>query len=63
MKRLKAEEIANLPNVEQTEIKIDAWDVSIVVQGISKATQIVLGRSINQEERDAFEYQRELNSH
>ena len=47
-------------NVHTEEVYIDEWDKTILVQGISKATQIKLGRLVNAEDTDAFDYQREL---
>ena len=60
MKRLKAEDIANLPNVETKILEIKEWGFSMKIQGISKATQIELGRAVESDETDAFDYQREL---
>ena len=60
MKRLKLEDIKNLPNVPTKEIKIEEWDFSILVQGISKAMQIELGRKLDNNDTDAFDYQKEL---
>ena len=60
MKRLKLEDINSLPNVPTKELEIKEWNVSIVIQGISKATQIELGRIIDGEDTDAFDYQSQL---
>ena len=54
------EDLAKLPDVPQEEVYIPQWDRTILVQGISKATQIKLGRLINADETDAFDYQKEL---
>ena len=59
-KRLTLEDLAKLPDVPQEEVYIPQWDRTILVQGISKATQIKLGRLINADETDAFDYQKEL---
>ena len=60
MKRLKLEDIKNLPNVPTKEITIDEWNCTMLVQGISKAMQIELGRQLDNKETDAFDYQKEL---
>lgn len=60
MKRLKLEDINSLPNVPTKELEIKEWGVSIIIQGINKATQIELGRIIDGENTDAFDYQKEL---
>ena len=39
-KRLTLEDLASLPTVPTEEVYIDEWDKTILVQGISKATQI-----------------------
>ena len=59
MKRLKLEDINSLPNVPTKELEIKEWGVSIIIQGINKATQIELGRIIDGENTDAFDYQKE----
>ena len=59
-KRLTLEDLASLPTVPTEEVYIDEWDKTILVQGISKAMQIKLGRLVNAEDTDAFDYQREL---
>jgi len=59
-KRLTLDDLASLPTVPQEEVYIPQWDKTILVQGISKATQIKLGRLVNAEDTDAFDYQREL---
>ena len=45
-KRLTLEDLASIPNVPTEEVFIPQWDRTILVQGISKATQIKLGRLI-----------------
>tara|TARA_R100000951_G_C2577756_1_gene160884 strand:+ start:263 stop:595 length:333 start_codon:yes stop_codon:yes gene_type:complete len=60
MKRLKIEDIGLLPNVPEKEIKIEEWDCTILVQGISKAMQVELGRKLEDGDTDAFDYQKEL---
>ena len=42
------------------EIKIDEWNCTIEVQGISKAMQVELGRQLEDGETDAFDYQKQL---
>lgn len=59
-KRLKPENIASLPNVPTKEYEIKEWGVSLLLQGINKATQIELGRIIEGKDTDAFDYQKEL---
>jgi len=60
MKRLKLDGIKDLPDVPTKELKIPEWDVSIMIQGISKAMQIELGRQLEVNDTDAFEYQKQL---
>ena len=60
MKRLSLDGIKDLPDVPTQELKIEEWDVSIVIQGISKAMQIELGRQLDSEDTDAFDYQKQL---
>ena len=60
MKRLSKEGIKNLPDVPTKIVELPNWDVSIKIQGISKAMQIELGRIIDAEDTDAFDYQRQL---
>ena len=60
MKKLKLEDIVNLPNVETRTIEVKEWGVSLEIQGISKATQIELGRAVEESDKDAFDYQRAL---
>ena len=43
MKRLTTDDIKSLPDVPTQELKIDAWNVSILIKGITKAMQIELG--------------------
>ena len=59
-KRLTLEDLASIPNVPTEEVFIPQWDRTILVQGISNATQIKLGRLINADDTDAFDYQKEL---
>ena len=63
MKRLTTDDIKSLPNVPTQELKIDAWEVSIVIQGITKAMQIELGEMLDKEELSAFDYQKQLLLH
>ena len=60
MKKLKLEDIKGLPNVPTKTYEIEEWSVSVELQGISKAKQIELGRIIDANDTDAFDYQREL---
>ena len=60
MKRLSKEGIKNLPDVPTKVIELPKWEVSIQIQGISKAMQIELGRIIDAEDTDAFDYQKQL---
>lgn len=60
MKRLSVEAIKNLPEVPTKEIKIEEWNCTIEVQGISKAMQVELGRQLDDGETDAFDYQKQL---
>ena len=60
MKRLTIDAIKDLPNVPTKVYDIKEWNVSIELQGISKAKQIELGRIIDGEDTDAFDYQKEL---
>ncbi len=62
--RLTIEDINNnIPNVPEVELHIEEWDKNILIQGISKQTQIELGRLLDDEKTDAFDYQRELLKH
>ena len=54
-KRLTLEDLAKLPDVPQEEVYIPQWDRTILVQGISKATQIKLGRPINADDTDTLD--------
>ena len=54
-KRLTLEDLASIPNVPTEEVFIPQWDRTILVQGISKATQIKLGRLINADDTDALD--------
>ena len=58
--RLTLDDLVKLPNVQEEAVFIPQWDRSILVRGISKATQIKLGRLIENEDTDAFDYQKEL---
>ena len=60
MKRLTAEDIKKLPSVPEEEYEIEEWGFSIVVKGINKAMQIKLGKLLDEENKDAFDYQKEL---
>ena len=58
MKRLSLDGIKDLPDVPTKEVTIDEWNVSLLIQGISKGTQVALGREVK--DADAFDYQRAL---
>ena len=60
MKRLTKDAISNLPDIPTMEYEIEAWGVSLLLQGISKKMQIELGRIINDDNTDAIRYQKEL---
>jgi hypothetical protein len=60
MKRLTTEGVSGLPDIPTMEYEIKEWGVSLLLQGISKKMQIELGRIVNDEETDAFSYQKEL---
>ena len=63
MKRLTTDDIKSLPDVPTQELKIEQWNVSIVIQGITKAMQIELGEMLDKEEMSAFDYQKQLLLH
>ena len=60
MKRLTTDDIKSLPDVPTQELKIDAWNVSILIQGITKSMQIELGQLLDKDEMSAFYYQKQL---
>jgi len=60
MKRLSADDIKNLPSVPEDEIELEEWGFSIKIRGINEAMQVQLGKLLNQDDADAFDYQREL---
>ena len=60
MKRLSADDIKNLPSVPEEDIELEEWGFSIKIRGINKAMQVQLGKLLNQDDADAFDYQREL---
>lgn len=60
IKRLTADSISSLPNVPEQEFIIEEWGVSLRLKGISKQMQISLGRILDDENKDAFDYQKEL---
>ena len=60
MKRLSVNDIKSLPDVPTQELKIDEWDVSVKIKGITKSMQIELGKLLENGELDAFDYQKEL---
>jgi hypothetical protein len=60
MKRLTKDAISGLPDIPTMEYEIEAWGVSLLLQGISKKMQIELGRIVNDDNTDAFSYQKEL---
>ena len=60
MKRLSIDDIKNLHSVQEEEIELEEWGFSIKIRGINKAMQVQLGKLLNQDYADAFDYQREL---
>lgn len=60
MKRLSADDIKNLPSVPEEEYEIEEWGFSIILRGINKGMQVQLGKLLNNEDADAFDYQKEL---
>ena len=60
MKRLAVNDIKSLPDVPTQELKIDEWDVSVKIKGITKSMQIELGKLLENGELDAFDYQKKL---
>jgi len=60
MKRLSADDIKNLPSVPEEEIELEEWGFSILVRGINKGMQVQLGKLLNKDGADGFDYQREL---
>ena len=58
--RLTLDDLVSLPNVQEEELFIPKWNKTILVRGISKATQVKLGRILNEEGTDAFDYQKAL---
>ena len=60
MKRLSADDIKNLPSVPEEDIELEEWGFSIKIRVINKAMQVQLGKLLNQDDADAFDYQRQL---
>ena len=60
MKRLSADDIKNLPSVPEEEYEIEEWGFSIILRGINKGMQVQLGKLLNNDDADAFDYQKEL---
>ena len=60
MKRLSADDIKNLPSVPEEDIELEEWGFSVKIRGINKAMQVHLGKMLNNDDADAFDYQREL---
>ena len=58
--RLTLDDLVSLPNVQEEELFIPQWNKTILVRGISKATQVKLGRILNEEGTDAFGDQKAL---
>jgi hypothetical protein len=58
--RLSLDDLIALPNVQEEEVFIPQWNKSILVRGISKATQVKLGRLLQDDNKDAFDYQKAL---
>ena len=59
-KFLSVDDIKSLPDVPEKVIEIPQWKTNIKVKGISKKMQIELGRLIQGDTTDAFDYQKEL---
>ena len=60
VKRLTLNDIDNLPNVPTQELVIPEWNVSILLQGITKAKQVELAKLVDDKDVDAFDYQKLL---
>ena len=60
MKRLSIDDIEKLPSVPEEEFEIEEWGFTILIRGINKGMQVKLGKLLNDENADAFDYQKEL---
>lgn len=60
MKRLSINDLSKIPSVPEEVYEIEEWDVSVVIRGMTKGMQVKLGKLLNSEGTDAFDYQREL---
>lgn len=60
MKRLSIDDITSLPDVPTKELEIEEWKVSIVLRGMTKSMQVELGKLLEDDKLDAFDYQKKL---
>ena len=60
MEILNIDNLGNLPNVDTKEIEIPEWKVKVVIRGLTKKMQVDLARITQDENNDAFDYQKEL---
>ena len=60
MKRLSINDLSKIPSVPEEVYEIEEWDVSVLIRGMTKGMQVKLGKLLNSEGTDAFDYQREL---
>jgi hypothetical protein len=57
---LNINNLGNLPTVETKELEIKEWDAKIVIRGLTKKMQVDLARVSQDENADAFDYQKAL---
>ncbi len=60
MKRLSINDLSKIPSVPEEVYEIEEWDVSVLIRGMTKGMQVKLGKLLNSEGTDAFDYQKEL---
>ena len=62
MKRLKLDDIQNAPDLPTKEIELPEWEVSVVVQGLSKADAVEINKIAEDENgvRDDTQFEKEL---
>ena len=62
MKRLKLNDIQNAPDLPTKEIELPEWEVSVVVQGLSKADAVEINKIAEDENgvRDDTQFEKEL---
>jgi len=60
MKRLSINDLSKIPSVPEEVYEIKEWDVSVLIRGMTKGMQVKLGKLLNSEGTDAFDYQKEL---